>query len=504
MTSAKETGDGTASLASKVASGTIWTVGMRMGIRMIGMLSVIIMARLLVPDDFGIVAQASMIYAFVELVTAFGFESALIQNHKATVDHYNTVWTLNVSRGVLNAIALAAVAYPAALILREERLHFVIYFYALASLIRGFANVGTVDFRKQFQFDRDFQFEMWNKVAGFVVSISVAWIWRSYWAFIAGVVSTSVTLLVSSYLMSPFRPRFSLSMWRPLIRFSTWVFTAEMLNAIATKMDVFVLSRFSSVANVGLYTVSFEISQTPSTEVAMPVARALMAGLSRVGDKPDEFRRLYLDTISLVLLVSIPAGVGVSVLANYVTEVALGQKWLGATPLIEILGLFGITRAVIAVSASAFMAYGRVDLMGKVTFVAVVLRIAGVLAGFHYGGLIGLAWGVLFASFGQMLMTLIAQNQAGMLYWSALLRTCWRVVVAAALMAAALKMPGVDAFFAGQQLFVAFVSEVLLGVAVFAAALGTIWRLDGSQPGPETMMFEYIRSRLRTSATKTL
>jgi lipopolysaccharide exporter len=492
------------SLAGKVARGTIWTVGMRMGIRLIGMVSVIILARILVPADFGIVAQASMIYSFLELVTAFGFESALIQNQKATADDYNTVWTFNVVRGVVNAVVLAVVAYPAAQILREDRLTDVIYFYALASFLRGLANVGTVDFRKEFAFNRDFQFEMWSKVAGFVATISVAWIWQSYWAFVAGVMSTSVTILITSFLMSPFRPRLSLAMWRPLLQFSKWVFGAELLSAVATKLDVFVLSRFSSVANVGVYTVSYEVSMTSSTEIAMPVARALMAGLSRVGDNPEQFRALYLSTIGLVLLVSIPAGVGVSVLAQYVTEVLLGQRWMNAIPLIQVLALFGITRAVIAVSTSAFMSYGRVDLLGKISFVAVVLRVLGVSVGFYLGDVIGMAWGVTIASLAQMLMTLIVQHHVAMLYWRDFFGSTWRVVVAAVIMAGTLKLPIVSAIVVNNGALIALTVEVLLGAAVFAAALATLWRLTGSKPGPEVTMFQYLTARVGRLAAKPL
>jgi lipopolysaccharide exporter len=494
--SAEPEGNGSATIAGKVASGTIWTVSMRLGIRLIGMISVIILARLLLPDDFGIVAQASMINSFLELVTAFGFESALIQNQKATAAHYNTVWTLNVARGIVNATALVLLAYPAAVLLHEERLHAVIYFYALSSFLRGFANVGTVDFRKEFQFNRDFQFEMWSKLAGFVVTISAAWVWRSYWAFIAGVLSTSATIVLSSFIMSKFRPRFSLEMWRPLLRFSKWVFGAELLNAVATKLDTFVLSRYSTAANVGTYTVSYEIAMTPSSEIAMPVARALMAGLSKVSDDAAQFRTLYLSTISLVLLVSIPAGVGVSALAHYVTLVLLGEKWLGAIPLIEILALFGITRAVIAVSTSAFMSFGRVDLLGKITSVAVVLRIAGVLIGFHLGDMIGVAWGILVASSGQALITLVVQDRVAMLEWRALMRACWRPILAAAAMASALKLSGVAAFFADFAPLASLIFQVGFGAAVFASTLALFWWLDGSNHGPELTLVNYLKSRL--------
>src|SRR5689334_2895823 len=111
---------GARALGARVVRGAFWTVAMRTSVRLVGIVSVLILARLLVPEDFGIVAQAAMFYSFVELVTALGLESALIQNQAAGREHYDTVWTLNVLRGLLNGSVLALIAYPAAVFLRQS------------------------------------------------------------------------------------------------------------------------------------------------------------------------------------------------------------------------------------------------------------------------------------------------------------------------------------------------------------------------------------------------
>ncbi len=489
-------------LGSKVASGTFWTVAMRMSIRLLGIVSVIILARILVPDDFGIVAQAAMFYSFVEMITAFGLESALIQNQGASAAHYNTVWTMNVVRGAANAAVLLAVAYPASLFLNDSRLAAVISFYALASFAKGFANIGTVDFRKHLDFTRDFQFELWTKVVGFIACITVAMVWRTYWAFVAGVLAGVATTVVTSYLMSSFRPRFSLSMWRPLFHFSKWIFGAELVGAVSNKLDVFLLSRFSTAGNVGIYTVAYEIAGTPSTEIAMPVARALMPGLSKLGDDPVEFRSLYFSTVSLVMLVAIPAGIGVSMLAEQITAIVLGQKWLNAIPLIEILALFGITRAVFSVSASAYMAFGRVDLLGKLAYFGTLLRVAGVSAGIHYGGMIGVAWGVLASSFCQMLLTLLVQDRAGILDVRMLLARSWRIGGAAAAMALGLKLTGLQMMLANFPPVIALASEVVFGLVMFVATLAALRYLGRSKQGPETVLFQYLKSRFQVTPSR--
>ena len=488
---------GAGTLGSKVASGTFWTVAMRMSIRLIGIVSVIILARVLVPADFGIVAQASMFYSFVELITAFGLESALIQNQTASSRHYDTVWTLNVLRGFVNAMALGAIAYPASIFLHEPRLNSVVWYYALASLLQGFTNVGTVDFRKELNFNRDFLFALWSKIAGFVVSIGVALIWRTYWAFVAGVLSSAITTVATSFWMSRYRPRFSLSEWRPLYHFSKWVLGSELLGAISTKLDVFLLSRFSSVDAVGVYTVSYEIAGTPSTEIAMPVARALMPGLSKVGHDKENFRSLYLSTLGLVLLVAIPAGIGVSALAGPITLVVLGAKWAHAIPFIQILALFGVARAVFAVSSPAYISFGRVDLLAKLSFVNVLLNGFGVTVGLLSAGPIGVAWGVLAAATCQTLLTLAMQMRVGILDLRGLAGSCWKVLFAGVAMGLAMSALPLDAAFASCPPFVALPIEVVIGATIFCAIVAALWRAPQTRDGPERVFVQYLGARLR-------
>ena len=487
-------------LGARVASGTLWTVGMRVSIRLIGIVSVVILARVLVPEDFGIVAQAAMFYSFVELVTALGLEAALIQSRVAGRDHYDTVWTLNVMRGLLNAAVLALIAYPAAVFLREPRLDSVICFYAMASFVQGFANVGTVDFRKRFDFNRDFLFALWSKLAGFVVSIAVALVWRTYWAFVAGVLAGAATTVLASYLMSDYRPRFSLSMWRPLLHFSKWMLGHDLFNTLASRLDVLLLSRFSSVESVGVYSVSYEVAGTPTTEIAMPVARALMPGLSRVGEDREAFRSLYLSTLGLVLLAAVPAGIGVSALAGRITDVLLGASWATAVPLIQVLALFGVVRAVFPVSASAYLSFGRVDLLAKISLAGVLLNGIAVAAGVHLAGALGVAWGLLAASCCRLVLTLGVQMRVGMLDATALLRRCWKVLAAGTGMGAALsawQLPAASALAPAAALLVL---EILLGAAVFGAIIVALWPLTPGVHGPERALLDYLKTRLARSA----
>src|SRR5687767_1543898 len=138
-----------ATIQSKMTTGIAWMVTARLADRGIGLISTLILARLLVPDDFGLVAMATAIGGILDLLGAFSFDLALIQKKDAGKNHYDTVWTFTVLFGLVCAIALVGLAIPAAIFYREPRLEAVMYALAVLYLVGGFSNVGVVDFRKE-------------------------------------------------------------------------------------------------------------------------------------------------------------------------------------------------------------------------------------------------------------------------------------------------------------------------------------------------------------------
>lgn len=486
-----------ASIGSRIASGAFWTVGMRFGVRGLGVISIIILARILVPEDFGIVAKASMIASFLELITRFGLEAALIQNQAATNEHYDTVWTVHAIRGAIIAAVLVLVAYPAADFFREAALGEVLFVYALAALIRGFINIGTVDFQKDLEFHKDFRFNLYGKLVGFVTTIIIAIIWQTYWAFAIGVLAAALTKLATSFVMSSYRPGFSLAQWRSLFDFSKWVFTAGLINAVSDKLDTFILSRFSTTETVGQYTVAKEISGIASTEVAMPIARATMPGLSKLNSDQDEYRSTYTASMLVLLFIVVPTAVGISAVSEPLTALVLGQKWMAAAPFIEILAFFGIARAVFAISKSAYVSSGRIDVFAKLTIVHLILRVLLLSAGYYWGGVTGLAWGVLIAAVLQMFVTSAAQHFLALLHVGELLRHIWRVLAAAATMYICLKViwPLVHTF-ADELHVLALLSEVTFGATVYFVTLSLFWLVSRDWQGPEVIILRFLKQRL--------
>src|SRR6201998_4791603 len=137
-----------------MAKGTGWTVGTQLTIQLIGMLSTMVLARLLVPADFGLVALATALSGALHAISEFSFDLALIQNQSAARREYDTAWTLSICRNAILAVALVAGARLIALSFADPRLEPVVYWLALGTFFNGFQNIAVVDFRKELAFHR--------------------------------------------------------------------------------------------------------------------------------------------------------------------------------------------------------------------------------------------------------------------------------------------------------------------------------------------------------------
>ncbi len=484
-------------LGNSIFKGALWTVLMRFSVRLLGIISVLILARVLVPEDFGLVAKAVLISGFLEMCSQFGFGNALIKNQDADQHDYSTAWTLAIIRGVVIGGILIGLSGYFAQFLKEPALQPVFCVYGLATLISGFTNIGIVDFRKKMNFHLDFKFNLYLKLSSFFTTLTIALIWQTYWAFPIGILVKEITSVIVSFTLSNHRPSFSLKRWRPLFDFSKWMLSYNILSAVSLKLDAFILSRFGNEKELGLYTVAYEVAGTPSAEIAMPVARASLPGLSKLNQEPDKFRQMNADILANVLLITIPAGMGLSALSVEATALLLGTQWSDAAIYIEILAVFGITRVIGSTSVSSLIAYGLVDMLAKLSIAVLLIRLTCLPLGYFLGQSVGMTLGVLVSGGLTMLMYLAIQRHFGMLAIGQLFRQIWRLTIASIVMYFALTL-----FLVPLPLLSALPTAVSLLIMVFAGALlfvvclVTFWLCSGKPQGVEHTTISWFMRKL--------
>ncbi|HEY2594297.1 MAG TPA: oligosaccharide flippase family protein, partial [Chloroflexota bacterium] len=178
---------------ARLAMGTIWVAAARLGTNLLGLTTTLVLARILVPADFGLVAFGTTILAVASAITNMSLTSALIRHEAPTPGHFHTAWTLNAARGLLIAVFFCLAAKPAALIAHEPRLFALMCTLALGPILDGLQNPRVVMLVRDLIFRQQFALQVGAKLVGMVVSVGFALAYKSYWALVLGSLAGQVT-----------------------------------------------------------------------------------------------------------------------------------------------------------------------------------------------------------------------------------------------------------------------------------------------------------------------
>lgn len=472
----------------------------RISARTIGVISTLILARVLLPEDFGLVAMATSIVAVIELLRAFGFDTALIQKQQANREHYDTAWTFNVSVGLVAGVAVLLLAVPASRFYSEPRIVTIMSVLALGLAVQGFENVGVVDFRKYLQFDRDFSFTLGAKLAGFLVTVPLAVAYRSYWALVAGIMVTRFWAVAASFVMHPYRPRLSLAASRELFGFSKWLLLNNLLLYLKSRASDFVIGRQSGARSLGLFNMSYEIANLPTTELVMPINRAVYSGYAQMSNDLERLRQGFVNVIAVIAAFALPAGAGIVATAALLVPLALGDRWLDAIPLIQILAVYGVLIALQTNTLYIYVALGEPRTASLLNALHVTILVPSLIAGVAHSGASGAAWACLITAMINTPINAWVLLRKLQLRPGQLLAVAWRPVTAAGVMYLVVCW-SLDRFeptvspLTAPELMLRFGAAAGIGTVVYCAALWLLWLLGGKPAGIERELLGRLPAR---------
>lgn len=481
-------------IGRQIASGAAWMVGLRLSITALGIVSTMALARLLAPADFGLVALATSMIAALEILTSFRLDVVLIQNRSATRADYDSAWTLNLVFSAALGLLVCLAATPAAQFFREPRLSAVMFVLGASTCVGGLENIGIVNFRKDLNFGREFAYSLIRKIASVCVGVSCAVIFHSYWALVAGIVAGSVTGLAASYLMHPYRPRWSLAAARALLGFSKWLLVDNALYFLRHRSVNFLIGRISGTGALGLFSLAYELGTMANTNLAAPIERALLPGYARMATGLDTLRAGYLATSGLTALLIVPFAAGIAAVAPLLVPVLFGPKWLTAIPLLRVIAVASSISLLGAGSASICLSLGRprllVWLAGSYVIV-LLISLALLLPAF---GPLGAAWSFAIAAAAALPLQLLLLRLALQLTVNRWIAAVWRAVVAVVLMhflvttLLARLPPAEGSVVQALQL----VAAVAGGALCYVALVMLLWLISGRPDGAETTVLGYL------------
>ena len=494
-----------ASILARTARGAGWMVAWRMGTRLLGLASTLVLVRLLAPEDFGLVALAAAFATALDACLSFGLEDQIVRVPAPDRALYDTAFTINLLRGLVVAVILVATSGAAASFFGDPRLGPVLIALAAITAVSGLGNIGCTDFRREMAFDKEFRLMMLPRLLGSAVTVSAAFLLHSHWALLAGIATGRVAGVVLGYRMHPYRPRLSLRAGHELLGISFWTWALNVAELLRERADTMVIGRVLGSSSVGIYGASLEVAALPTSELVLPIGRACMPGFAEALRSEGDVAGNFLRIIALTALLTLPAGIGISLVAGPVVALGFGQAWLEAVPVIQLLGATFTLAVFGAVSFTLLVAYAMLRSLFFIVVSVAVLRIGLLVALVGWLGLIGAAIAVAVSYAAEASITTAKALRHLKLAPAALLGCVWRPLLAAAVMALVLWSAGLGWALAPAAEWPAaraLLAGVTLGAASYLAALGSLWAVCGRPEGAETDMLTLGRRLLGPFAAR--
>lgn len=485
-----------------MAKGGGWVLAWRMASRLLGLISTLILVRLLDQSDFGLITLAYGFAASLEACLAIGVELQIVRAKDPSRGLYDTAFTLNAIRGAILSLLVIVGAAPIAMFFGEPRMENVIYVLALMPLLGGLTNVGVMEFQRALDFGKEFRLDIVPRLIQVVAAVGAAVTLRSYWALLIGIVVSRLLRVVMSYVLHPFRPHLSFSAWRELIGVSFWTWAVSIVNVVRDRMDTFVVGRLLGLHPVGIYTVALEIATLPASELVTPIGHTSMAGFAATNrSATTAMAPTFLRLIGFTTLVALPTGIGVSLVAGAIVALALGQPWAAATGLIQMFGFGGVFLSVGLICRALHNALALLRAMFFVSVTGAVLRVGLLLLLAPAHGLTGVGLAVMLATVVENGVVIFMAARRVQVRIVDILPRVWRPTAATVVMAFALWSLGLgwgdvppSAWLGGLEL----AQGAMLGALVYGITLGTLWWVAGRpQDAPESDALEIIRRSLR-------
>ncbi|MFN7506200.1 MAG: oligosaccharide flippase family protein, partial [Limnobacter sp.] len=322
----------------------------------IGLASMLVLARLLTPEDYGLVVLVEAAVTLLAAITELQLASVLIHLPRVSDAHFSTAWTMNLIRACVLCGLVVLIAPWLASFYAEPRLTDIAYVSSLSLFLGALLNPKMAILIRDLDFQKEFILHLSQKVAGFVVTVGTAWYLRDYWALVLGTLATQVCGFVVSYWCYPFKPSFTLSKIRDLWGYSVWLSLSNFIKTLNSKQDQFLVGKMFSASTTGVYAMATRLSNVLFTETLGAALRVVSPSLRAHTDNLAELNKAYLHTQSLVTLVFLPIASIVSALALPVIELTLGVKWIEVTDVFRLLVLALALEAIGGVGLSVVLA----------------------------------------------------------------------------------------------------------------------------------------------------
>lgn len=361
-------------MKDKIIHSMKWSAFGEIASKVLPPLFYIITARLLTPEDFGVVATSAMVVAFASILWEAGLSKALIQNQEFDIQKMsNIVLYTNMVLSVFLYIVLFFSADSIASFFHDERVADALQISGLSLIIGSLMSVQTALLQKDFGFKKLFFSRFVGAIIPGIVSVVLAYYGYGYWALVYGSIASMILQALMLWKISHWRPSYDydLAVAKKMFHFSKWVLLSALLSWFFIWGDIFVLGFFFTSHELGLYRTGNYFVGAVIGLVTAPIVPVMYSYFSKIQHDRESVKKSLLLSSKVVSFFVLPIGVGIFIVQTPLSDLIFGEKWVGIASVIGILALQQSISWIIGLNVTAYTAIGRPDVEVKINLIAI-------------------------------------------------------------------------------------------------------------------------------------
>jgi O-antigen/teichoic acid export membrane protein len=459
-------------LPQKMVQGGAWISSLKIIRKVFSLIRLIIIGRILAPSDFGLMGIALLTMSALETFSTFGFRQALIQKKENTDNYLDAAWTVLIIRGFVVFIIIYFVAPYVAIFFHTPAVKPIIQVLGFVTFLQAFSNIGVIFFQKELEFNKVFIYRFVGISTNFIVAVVAAIILRSVWALVLGLLAEKVVSIIVSYLIHPYRPRFSkdIEKAKELFGFGRWILGSSILAFVGEHIDDIFVGRVLSAMALGFYQMAYRISNMIETEITQVISSVAFPAYAKIQDQQTRLQKAYFRIMRLTIAVSLPITVGMVLLAPEFTRIFLSEKWMPMVTAMQLLAVAGLIKSIVSTGSPLFVGSGFPKyefFMQLIRGLIIIIVIYPLIVSM---GISGAAIGVILSIAGMLVLWYLLSQKITRASWRKYFNTFWPPLFCSLLMAGSIYIAKLYWNPIGQPLGMAifvFVTIVIMSICVY-------------------------------------
>ena len=388
------------SLRKVILSGFFWSVINQLSVTFTTLLITGVLARLISPSDFGIIAMVTLAIGFLNVIKDFGFGAALIQKKEVADDEYSTVFWINIAIGVVLTAIVFFISPYIGRFFNEPRVELMTKILSFTFIINSVGIVWNNKLIKSVSFNQLFYGSFVSTIISGIAAITIAYRGYGIWAL---VVQTYVQLVLNTcinYFHVKWLPTFTVKKHhvKSLVKFGLPLLADQSINFWVRNVDNLLVGRILGEAPLAYYSKAYSLMLLPVRQLTGTLTKVLFPSFSMIQDDKARIASIYLKISRIIAFVAFPVMIAVSLMAEPLILIIYGPQWQPAIPIFKILSILGMFQAIAALSGDIYLSLGETKLMFYVGLVSKIAMICGIVAGIYMGGIMGMVYGYCIAS----------------------------------------------------------------------------------------------------------